>query len=210
MKLYSYHRSSAAYRVRIALNLKNIAHTLVPVNLLKSEQTQTPYTDKQPQGLVPCLETDDGRLLAQSGAILQYIEALYPNPALVPTEAFEAAQVRSMIDVIACDIHPVDNLRVLKYLTQTLNVNEEDKMTWYLHWIVKGFDVLETQIKASPYSLGSKPSLVDLYLIPQVYNALRFKLDMTAYPKIMATYNSCNQLPAFDVAKPENQIDFPK
>ncbi|WP_077340232.1 maleylacetoacetate isomerase [Pseudocolwellia agarivorans] len=210
MKLYSYHRSSAAYRVRIALNLKDAAHTLVPVNLLTGEHTQAPYTDKQPQGLVPCLETDDGRFLSQSGAIIQYIEALYPQHPLVPTDAFAAAEVRSMIDLIACDIHPLDNLRVLKYLTQTLNVNEDEKMQWYFHWINKGFNALEGQLKAAPYSLGDTVSLVDLYLIPQVYNALRFKLDMTPYPNILAIYNNCNKLPAFDAAKPENQIDFPK
>jgi len=210
MKLYTYHRSSAAYRVRIALNLKDIAHTLIPINLLKGEHTQAPYTDIQPQGLVPCLATDDGRLLPQSGAILQYIEALYPKPALVPENTFEAAYVRSLIDIIACDIHPIDNLRVLNYLTQTLHIDEKEKMTWYLHWIIKGFDVLEEKVKASPYSLGTQVSLVDLYLIPQVYNALRFELDMTPYPKIMSIYHSCNQLPAFDMAKPENQVDFPK
>ncbi|WP_076420281.1 maleylacetoacetate isomerase [Colwellia sp. UCD-KL20] len=208
MKLYSYHRSSAAYRVRIALNLKKVAHTIVPVNLLAGEHTQAPYTNKQPQGLVPCLETDNGQFLSQSGAMLQYIEALYPQPQLQPNDAFEAAQVRSMIDLIACDIHPLDNLRVLKYLTQTLNVSDDDKMTWYFHWINKGFNALESQLKATPYSLGEKVSLVDVYLVPQVYNALRFKLDMTPYPNILAIYNNCSKLAAFDNAKPESQIDF--
>ena len=210
MKFYSYHRSSAAYRVRIALNLKEIAHTIVPVNLLKGEHTEAPYTDKQPQGLVPCLETYDGRFLSQSGAIIQYLEALYPQNALSPQDPFEAAQVRSMVDLIACDIHPIDNLRVLKYLTQELNVNDNDKTVWYVHWVNKGFQALESQIKAAPYSLGNTISLVDLYLVPQVYNAIRFKVDMEQYPNIAKVYENCNQLPAFDAAKPENQIDFPQ
>lgn len=210
MKFYSYHRSSAAYRVRIALNLKEIAHTLVPVNLLKGEHTEAPYTDKQPQGLVPCLETSDGRFLSQSGAILQYLDTMYPQQPLSPQDPFESAQVRSMVDLIACDIHPIDNLRVLKYLTQKLNVNDDDKTIWYQHWVDKGFQALEGQIKAAPYSLGNTISLVDLYLIPQVYNALRFNVNMQQYPNIAKVYENCNQLPAFDAAKPENQIDFPK
>jgi len=210
MKLYSYHRSSAAYRVRIALNLKKVAHTLVPVNLLKGEHAEAPYTDKQPQGLVPCLETDDGRFLSQSGAMLQYIDTLYPQQKLMPEDPFNAAQVRSMVDLIACDIHPIDNLRVIKYLTQTLNVSEDDKTTWYQHWIHQGFQALEGQLKATPYSLGDTISMVDLYLVPQVYNALRFKVDMQLYPNIMKVYESCNALSAFDDAKPESQPDFPK
>lgn len=210
MKLYGYHRSSAAYRVRIALNLKEITHTLIPVNLLKGEHTQAPYTDKQPQGLVPCLETDDGRFLSQSGAMLQYIDVLYPQQKLMPEDAFESAQVRSMVDLIACDIHPIDNLRVLKYLAQELNVNDDDKTTWYQHWIHQGFQALESQLKAAPYSLGDTISMVDLYLIPQVYNALRFKVDMQAYSNIMKVYENCNKLSAFDAAKPESQADFPK
>lgn len=210
MKLYTYCRSSAAYRVRIALNLKQISHSLVPVNLLKGEHTKAPYTDKQPQGLVPCLETDDGRLLSQSGAIIQYLEALYPQQPLISNDPFAAAQVRSMVDLIACDMHPVNNLRVLKYLAQNFDVNDLDKTTWYQYWIDKGFQALEGQLKAAPYSVGDSISLVDLYLVPQVYNALRFKVDMQRYPNIAKVYESCNQLPAFEAAKPENQLDFPK
>ena len=210
MKLYTYFRSSAAYRVRIALNLKEIIHTLVPVNLLKGEHTKAPYTSKQAQGLVPCLETSDGRLLSQSGAILQYLDALYPQQPLMPTDSFESAQVRSMVDLIACDIHPINNLRVLKYLAQNLDVNDTGKTAWYQHWVAKGFQALEGQLKAAPYSVGVNISLVDLYLVPQVYNALRFKVDMQPYPNIEKVYKSCNQLSAFDAAKPENQIDFPK
>ncbi|MBL4630837.1 MAG: maleylacetoacetate isomerase [Paraglaciecola sp.] len=210
MKLYTYYRSSAAYRVRIALNLKQISHSLVPVNLLKGEHTKAPYTDKQPQGLVPCLETDDGRLLSQSGAIIQYLEALYPQQPLISNDPFAAAQVRSMVDLIACDMHPVNNLRVLKYLAQNFDVNDLDKTTWYQHWVDKGFQALEGQLQAAPYSVGDSISLVDLYLVPQVYNALRFKVDMQRYPNIAKVYESCNQPPAFEAAKPENQLDFPK
>lgn len=208
MKLYSYFRSSAAYRVRIALNLKCIAHTLVPVNLLKCEHSKKPYAAKQPQALVPCLEANDGRLLSQSGAIIQYLEALCPKPSLMPTDPFESAKARSMVDLIACDIHPLNNLRILKYLTKNLDVNDADKSDWYQHWVNAGFLALEGQLKATPYSMGASISLVDLYLVPQVYNALRFKVDMQLYPNIVKVYENCNQLAAFDAAKPENQLDF--
>ena len=207
MRLYSYYRSSAAYRVRIALNLKQIEHSIEPVNLLKKEHRSPNYLAKQPQGLVPCLETDKGQLLAQSGAILSYLDSLYPHAKLLPADPFQAAKIQSVVDMIACDIHPVCNLRILNYLTDILTVDSEQKLAWYRHWIVIGFEALETLLNKTQYCFGEQPTLADVYLIPQVYNALRFEVDMASFPKIMNAYQNCNQLDAFIDAKPENQVD---
>jgi maleylpyruvate isomerase len=207
MRLYSYFRSSAAYRVRIALNLKQIEHSIEPVNLLKKEHKSPNYLAKQPQGLVPCLETDKGQLLAQSGAILSYLDSLYPHAKLLPADPFQAAKIQSVVDMIACDIHPVCNLRILNYLTDILTVDSEQKLAWYRHWIVIGFEALETLLNKTQYCFGEQPTLADVYLIPQVYNALRFEVDMASFPKIMNAYQNCNQLDAFIDAKPENQVD---
>ena len=207
MILYSYYRSSAAYRVRIALNLKQIEHTIEPVNLLKKQHKSADYLAKQPQGLVPCLETDEGQFLAQSGAILSYLDNLYPSSRLLPSDHFQAAKIQSFVDMIACDIHPICNLRILNYLTEDLKVDSEQKLAWYRHWIAIGFEALETLLEKTKYCFGEHLTLADVYLIPQVYNALRFELDMTSFPKIMNTYQNCNQLDAFIKAKPENQQD---
>lgn len=207
MELFTYFRSSAAYRVRIALNLKGIEHQLTPVNLLKGEHKSEAYKQLQPQGLVPALKLDDGRVINQSTAILEYLETEYPQVPLLPSDSYDAAIVRSWVNLIGCDIHPIDNLRVLKYLVHELGVGEEDKVAWYQHWITEGFTALESQIKAAPYCFGSEVTLADLYLVPQVYNALRFNTDMSAFPKIMSVYEACNALAAFDNAKPENQPD---
>lgn len=207
MKLYSYYRSSAAYRVRIALDLKQIEHSIEPVNLLKKEHKSADYLTKQPQGLVPCLETNDGQVLAQSGAILGYLDNLYPSSRLLPTDLFQAAKIQSVVDMIACDIHPICNLRILNYLTEDLKINTEQKLAWYQHWIAIGFTALETLLEKSKYSFGEQVTLADVYLIPQVYNALRFEVDMSLFPKIMNAYQNCNQLDAFIKAKPENQQD---
>ncbi|MBD1583056.1 maleylacetoacetate isomerase [Pseudoalteromonas sp. S16_S37] len=206
MKLYTYFRSSAAYRVRIALNLKNIAHELVAVNLLKSEQQGEQYTSKNPQGLLPALETEQG-VLAQSLAILEWLEETHTDTPLLPNDPWQKAQVRNFCYAIACDIHPIDNLRVLKYLSQELNVDDEQKNTWYRHWIIEGFKKLELMLGDSEFCFGDKPSLADVCLVPQVFNALRFNVDMTPFPKIAAIYERCNQLPAFSDAAPENQPD---
>ena len=146
-------------------------------------------------------------LISQSTAILEYLEAKYPQVPLLPGDSYEAAMVRGWVNIIACDIHPLDNLRVLKYLVHELEVNDEQKTAWYQHWIIEGFTALERQIKASPYCCGRAVTLADLYLIPQVYNAPRFKTDMSAFPKIMAIYEACNALESFDEARPENQPD---
>ncbi len=207
MELYSYFRSSAAYRARIALNLKGIEHTLAPVNLLKGEHKSDGYKTLQPQGLVPALKLDDGRVINQSTAIMEYLEARFPQPPLLPEDAYEAAVVRGWVNLIACDIHPLNNLRVLKYLVHKLGVDDKAKLAWIAHWIHEGFTALESQISAAPYCFGERVTLADVYLVPQVYNALRFNIDMTAFPKINAVCDACNALAAFDKARPENQPD---
>lgn len=207
IKLYSYYRSSAAYRVRIALNLKQIEHSIVPINLLKKEHKSPDYLTKQPQGLVPCLETDDGQFLAQSGAILSYLDRLYPSSTLLPPDPFEAAKIQSVVDMIACDIHPICNLRILNYLTEELKVPSDQKLAWYHHWIVAGFAALETMLPGSKYCFGQDVTLADVYLIPQVYNALRFEVNMATFPKILHVYQNCNHLETFIKAKPEHQVD---
>lgn len=207
MILHSYYRSSAAYRVRIALNLKQIEHTIEAVNLLKKEHNRADYLTKQPQGLVPCLETDKGQFLAQSGAILSYLDNLYPDPRLLPPDHFQAAKIQSFVDMIACDIHPICNLRILSYLTEDLKVDGKQKLAWYQHWIILGFTALETLLEKTKYCFGEHVTSADIYLIPQVYNALRFEVDMAAFPQIMNVYQNCNQLDAFIQAKPENQFD---
>lgn len=207
MKLYSYYRSSAAYRVRIVLNLKQIEHSIEPVNLLKKEHKSAAYISKQPQGLVPCLETENGQHLAQSGAILSYLDRRYPSLKLFPPDPFQAAKIHSFVDIIACDIHPICNLRILNYLTEVLNVESEQKLAWYQHWIIAGFAALESMLEGSKYCFGNEVTLAEVYLIPQVYNALRFDVDMSAFPKIFNAYQNSNQLEAFIKAKPENQAD---
>jgi maleylpyruvate isomerase len=207
MKLYSYYRSSAAYRVRIALNLKQIEHSIEPVNLLKKEHKSANYLTKQPQGLVPCLETNNGQFLAQSGAILSYLDTLYPRAKLLPANPFKAAKIQSFVDIIACDIHPICNLRILNYLTEDLKVQSEQKLAWYHHWIIVGFAALETMLEDTKYCFGKEVTLADVYLIPQVYNAVRFEVEMAAFPKILNAYKNCNQLDGFIQAKPENQVD---
>ncbi|MBE7637829.1 maleylacetoacetate isomerase [Sneathiella sp. P13V-1] len=205
MELFTYFRSSAAYRVRIALNLKEIPHKLTTVNLLKAEHKSDAYLKLNPQGLVPSLKLDDGRVINQSTAMLEYLEATSDSYPLLPSNPYDAATVREWCNIIGNDIHPVDNLRILKYLTGTLGVSEDEKMTWYHHWIHEGFKALESQVKATPYCFGNQITLADLYLVPQVYNALRFDLDMANYPKIRSIYDACNKLEAFINAAPENQ-----
>lgn len=207
MKLYSYFRSSAAYRVRIALNLKNIEHELIPVNLLKSEQQGDDYVGKNPQGLLPALETEQG-VLAQSLAILEWLEETQPNtPVLLPADPWQKAQVRNLCYAIACDIHPIDNLRILKYLSSELGADDDTKNTWYRHWIEVGFAKIETMLGNGPFCFGDAPTLADLCLVPQIFNAHRFKVDMSQFPKIEAIYQHCNTIQAFIDAAPENQID---
>ncbi len=209
MKLYSYFRSSAAYRVRIALNLKQIDYDIVPVNLVEGEQRGESYAEVNAQGLVPSLEMDDGSIISQSLAICEWLEANYPGPALMPDDPYEAAQVRACALSIACDIHPVNNLRILSYLENELNVDEKQKNDWYQHWVEEGFHAIERTITGMPFCFGTEPSLADVFLIPQVFNALRFKVDMQPFPGITAIHDSCNKIQAFKGAHPDNQPDNP-
>lgn len=207
--LYSYFRSSAAYRVRITLNLKNIAYEIRPIHLLKhgGEQFSADFLALNPQGRVPVLVVND-QVLTQSAAIIEYLEETYPTPPLLPSDPLKRAYVRSIAQTIACDIHPLNNLRVLNYLQDALNFDAKD--AWYCHWIEEGFTALET-LQNSAYSgkccFGDTPGMADAFLIPQVYNALRFHCDMQRFPLINGIYRYCIQQAAFINAAPENQPD---
>ncbi len=206
MKLYSYFRSSAAYRVRIALNLKELEYDQIPVNLLTSEQKSKEYRDINPEGLVPCLDTENG-ILTQSLAILEWLEESYPDNPILPGNSWQKAQIRSIAYAISCDVHPINNLRILKYLQGEMSQKDEAKIQWIHHWVSQGFDALEKQLDDSLFCCAGEPTLADICLVPQVFNALRFKVSMDAYPKIEAIYNHCNSLPAFRQAAPEMQPD---
>lgn len=208
MKLYGYFRSSAAYRVRIALNLKKLAYQSIPVNLREGKQLEEAWLSKNPQGLVPVLELPTGEKLNQSLAIIEWLDENYPNSSLLPGGAVERAQIRAFSGQIACDIHPLNNLRVLGYLENTLNVAPEGKKQWYQHWIKTGFSAIEIQLAGDCFCFGGdKPTLADVCLIPQVYNALRFDVNIAAYPKIRVVYEHCTTLSAFSAAAPEHQED---
>lgn len=209
LKLYSYFHSSSAYRIRIALNLKDIKYRLEPINLLKSEEQQARYLSINPQGLVPALTLPNGQSLSQSMAILEWLETAYPQVPLLPDDPMEAARVRSLCHSIACDIQPLNNLRVLNYLKGTMTLSQEQSIQWYRHWIRQGFEVIEKAMIASPFALGNEPGWVDVLLIPQTYNALRFQVDLASYPAIDKIYRHCNGLPAFQAAHPDNQPDKP-
>jgi len=210
MKLYGYWRSSAAYRVRIALNLKQLGFDNLPVHLVKNggEQHSDSYKALNPAQLVPTLV--DGELsLNQSLAIIDYLDEMYPEPALLPQDPAAKAKVRALALDIACDIHPLNNLRVLQYLTGPLALTEQQKLAWITHWLNIGFIGLERRLSetAGHYCFGDTVTLADICLVPQVYNAQRFALDMTPYPTINAIYEHCQQLAAFALAAPEQQPD---
>ncbi|NKB38443.1 MAG: maleylacetoacetate isomerase [Gammaproteobacteria bacterium] len=212
IKLYSYWRSSAAYRVRIALNLKKLEHEIVPVNMLKDggEQHSEAYKTINPQGLVPTLQ-DGKSTITQSLAILEYLEEKYPRIALLPADLEQKAKARQLAQIIACDIHPLDNLRVLKYLKNELAVSDVAKDDWYAHWIRLGFAAFESALdKNSPtggFCLGDAVSIADLCLIPQMYNAHRFNINLDNFPRLCEIEKNCLQLQAFARASPEQQID---
>lgn len=210
MKLYSYFRSSAAYRVRIALNLKNLDCEIIPVHLLNNggEQHSQAYRQINPSELLPALVEDDFAL-AQSLSILEYLEEKYPEHALLPNNLPDRARVRAFSQNIACDIHPLNNLRVLKYLKHELQISDDEKNAWYKHWVEIGFKSLEQQLLDSngKFCFGDQATLADCCLIPQVYNAKRFNIDLSAFPKVSAIYQHCSGLNAFKNAAPEAQID---
>ncbi len=212
LTLYSYFRSSAAYRVRIALNLKQLPFEQVAVHLLRDggEQHQADYVARNPQHLVPTL-VDGDLTLTQSLAILEYLDELHPEPALLPPDAAARAYVRSLALAIACDIHPLNNLRVLQYLEQDLGCDAEQKHIWYRHWLDMGLAAVEALLAKRPahsvFCYGEAPGLADCVLVPQLYNARRFQCDVTAYPRMAAIEAACLSLPAFAQAAPEQQAD---
>lgn len=209
--LYGYFRSSAAYRVRIALNIKGLDYDQAPVNLVKGEQRAEANLARNPQGLVPVLETAGGTQLTQSLAICEYLDETHPEPPLLPVDAEGRARVRVLAQVVACEIHPLNNLKVLKYLVHELKVDEEAKLAWYRHWIAQGFDALEAMLTSEAgtgdFCHSNAPSLADICLVPQVYNAERFECDLTAYPRIRRITERCRALEAFAKAAPEAQPD---
>lgn len=210
MKLKTYFRSTAAYRVRIALNLKAIDHELDAINLFTKEHQSAAFLEHNPDGLIPTLDTGE-QILSQSMAILEYLEETYPEPALLPIHALDRAYVRGLAHTIASDMHPLNNLRVYTYLMGEMGVDEAGKMKWYFHWLTQGFNSLETRLANNPKTglccFGDTPSLADVCLVPQVYNAVRFDFDLTPYPTIQRINQHCLRLNSFDKARPEMQPD---
>ena len=204
--LYDYHRSSACYRVRIALNLKQVDYEPVTVNLLEGEQKGAEYRAQNPQGLVPMLEVD-GRRMVQSLAIIDWLESAFPEPALFPRDADDRAHVLAMALAVACDIHPLNNLRVLKYLKGTLGHSQEEVDAWYAHWISEGLPALEALAapKAGKFLVGDAPTAADVCLIPQLYNARRFNVPLDAYPTLLRADENASKIDAFARAHPDRQ-----
>jgi maleylpyruvate isomerase len=212
MKLYDYFRSSAAYRVRIGLNLKGLAYQSIPVHLVRDGGAQlTPeYRAVNPSALVPALEDGDA-VITQSLAILEYLDEMHPMAPLMPRDALGRARVRSLALTIACDIHPINNLRVLRYLVKQGGLSDEAKNAWYVHWVQEGFAALETLLARSSdtgrFCHGDTPTIADCLLVPQVFNASRFGIDLAPYPTIVRIDAACQAVPAFAAAHPSNQAD---
>lgn len=209
MKLYDYWRSSASYRARIGLSLKELPFEHICVHLVKDggQQHQPEYRAKNPQGFVPCLELDDGHIITQSMAILEYLDETYPDTPFLPKTPRERAHVRSLANMISADIHPLNNTRVIKYLTVELELDDQAKTAWYQHWITEGFNALEKRLGDDPFCYGTTPTLADICLVPQVYNAERFKVDLSPYPKIARVNENCLKLDAFKLSSPANHPD---
>ena len=206
MKLYTYFRSSAAYRVRIALNLKGVAYDLVSINLLTGEQREEGYRAINPQGRVPSLDIGVATLI-QSPAILEYLDECYPEPPLLPVGAVNRAKVRAVSSLIGCDIHPLNNSGTIAYLKKRLGHDQATADEWYAHWVREGFDAIERLIEPGPYAFGSRITLADVYLVPQVFNARRFNVSLDSYPKIAAVDAACAGHKAFQDAAPASQPD---
>lgn len=210
MKLIGYFRSSAAYRVRIALNFKGIAVEHASRHLRRGEQFSADYAALNPQKLVPSLVLDDGAVLTQSLAIIEYLEETHPEPPLLPRDPVGRARVRALSLIVSADIHPIQNLRVMAYLRQKFDQTEESAFAWSRHWIESGFDAYEAMLAqggAGTFSHGDQPTMADTCLVPQVFNATRFKVDMKRYPTIQRIYDTCMKHPAFDAAQPSKQPD---
>lgn len=212
LKLYTYWRSSAAFRVRIALYLKGLAFESIPVHLARDEQHGAVFKDVNPQELIPVLRHGD-RVLTQSLAIMEYLDETFPERPLLPAVARDRQRVRAIAAMVACDIHPLGNLRVQQYLERELGATQEQREAWSRHWIGKGFEALERVLADSPatgeFCEGDRPTMADCCLVPQVYNARRFNLDVAAYPTIARIDSACQQLDAFKAARPEAQADAP-
>ena len=209
MKLYTYFRSSAAYRARIALNLKGLPYEMIAVHLTKDGgyQRKPEFRSVNPQMRVPALELSSGDVLTQSLAIIEYLDEIEPTPPLLPADALARAHVRALAQTIACDIHPLNNLVVLQYLKRTLKHEQAEIDAWYHHWVIEGFNAIEAMIDPAPYACGAHVTLADVCLVPQVANARRLKVPLEAFPKIVAAEQACLKLAAFDRARPENQPD---
>ena len=209
MNLYTYFRSSAAYRVRIALNLKGLQYDMVPIHLTKDggQQRKPEFQKVNPQMRVPALELSSGNVLTQSLAIIEYLDDIEPEPPFLPADALERANVRALAQVVACDIHPLNNLITLQYLKRGLKQEQTEIDVWYHHWVTEGFKALEQMLKPGPYAYGAHVTLGDICLVPQVFNARRLKVPLDAFPKIVAVEQACLKQPAFDKARPENQPD---
>jgi len=212
MKLHTYFRSSAAYRVRIALNLKGLDYEAVPVHLVRDggQQLKSAYLNINPSGMVPALQDERGTL-TQSMAILEYLEETHPATPLLPPDPLGRARVRELAQMIACDIHPLNNLRVMRYLVDAMGLDDAAKKTWLRHWIIDGFASMESHLERHPgtgkFCHGDHPTMADCFLVPQVFNAIRFGIDLTPYPNIARIYANCIPLPAFQKAAPGAQPD---
>ena len=205
MKLHSYFRSSASFRVRIALALKGLAYDYVPVHLVRREQLAPGFAALSRGKLVPVLEDDNARVLTQSMAIIEYLDETCPQPPLLPADAPGRARVRAIAQDIACEIHPLDNLRVLSYLVKEMGVSEDAKNRWYRHWVETGLEAVETALAGPGTGLfchGDSPGLADCVLVPQIFNAQRFECRLDHVPTVMRVFEACMQLPAFQAAQP--------
>lgn len=209
MTLYSFFRSSAAYRARIALNLKGLNYTTVPIHLSKDggRQKTTEYQAINPQMRVPALALDNGEVLIQSLAIIEYLEEVYPEPPLLPRDPIARAKVRALADIVACDIHPLNNTASINYLKAELGRSQAEADAWYAHWITLGFAAIETMVRPGPYAFGAQVTLADVCLVPQVFNARRFKVPLDRFSAILRIDAECRKLPAFERARQENQPD---
>jgi maleylpyruvate isomerase len=207
--LYGYFRSSAAYRVRIAANLKGIAFQTVPIHLQKDggQNLKPEFRAINPQMRVPALKLSSGEVLTQSLAIIEYLDEVHPQPPLLPPDPVGRAQVRALSQLIACDIHPLNNVAPLRYLKNVLGHSQDEIDAWYRHWVTEGFEAIEALIDPAPYTCGSQVTLADICLVPQVFNARRLKVPLDRFPKIVAADAACARIAAFDKARPENQPD---
>jgi maleylpyruvate isomerase len=210
VKLYTYFRSSAAFRVRIALNLKGLKYEPIFIHLAKGEHRKPGYSGVYPQGLLPTLVDDDGEALSQSLAIMEYLDQTHPQPALLPKDPAGRARVRSLSLLVACEIHPLNNLRVLQYLKRQLGQNEEQINTWYRHWVADGLLKLEADLSkggTGKFSHGDTPTMADCCLVPQIFNAKRYNSDLAPYPTVTRVFDECMKLEAFERAQPSKQPD---